>query len=158
MSARRRLVLLAVAVLGIGAAACGGPLFKKSRPSIERVNPNIPGGRFHVLVSIAGGDARTDLQISATVRQRLQDSGFTVVRRGGRWDSQTDAIRAVCESVDGVLFIWYNRLELHDCASDGNIAYEISSGGAEGVTQMTDRLIHYLRQPGGADRAPPPPN
>jgi hypothetical protein len=118
------------------------------------VNAAIPAGRYHVLAGVAGGDARIDLQISVTVRQQLQDSGFTVLRRAGRWDSQTDAVRAICEPpVDGVLFIWYNRLELRDCATVGAMAYEISSGGQEGITTLTDRLIRYLRRPPAA-----PPN
>jgi hypothetical protein len=148
-------LLVASATAGAGVvAACNRPLFDRARPTVERVNPNIPAGRFHVLASIAGGDARTDLQISVTVRQQLQDSGFTVVRRAGRWDSQTEAVRAICEPpVDGVLFIWYNRLELRDCVTQGAMAFEISSRGQEGITNLTDRLIRYLRRP---PTAPPP--
>jgi hypothetical protein len=94
-----------------------------------------------------------------TVRQQLQDSGVIVARRSGRWESQADALRAICSpgedpSIDGVLFIWYNRLELRDC-STGGTAYEITSGGAEGITVLTNRLIRYLRQGGGAGTAPP---
>lgn len=133
-------------------AACNRPLFERMRPSVERVNPNIPTGRFHVLASIAGGDARTDFQISVTVRQQLADSGFTVVRRPGRWDSQTDAVVAICGpgGIDGVLFIWYNRLELRDCRTEGATAYEVTGGGQEGIQKLTDRLINYLRQPAPA--------
>jgi hypothetical protein len=124
------------------------------------VNANIPGGQFRILAPIAGGDALTDLQISVTVRQQLQDSGLTVVRRAGRWESQTDAVRVICApgeipSIDGVLFIWYNRLELRHCGTGGT-AYEITSQGAEGITKMTDRLIRYLKQ--GAASSPPSPN
>jgi hypothetical protein len=54
---------------------------------------------------------------------------------------------------DGVLFVWYNRLQLHDCVTAGS-AYEITSGGQEGITQLTDRLIRYLKQ-GGQAPAPP---
>jgi hypothetical protein len=148
-------LVVAVAATGAGfLAACTRPLFDRALPAIERVNPNIPGGRFHVLAGIAGGDARTDLRVSVTVRQQLQDSGFTVVRRAGRWDSQTEAVRAICEPpVDGVLFIWYNRLELRDCVTQGAMAFEISSRGQEGITNLTDRLIRYLRRP---PTAPPP--
>ena len=141
-------------------AACNRPLFDRPKPSVERINPNIPGGKFRILSSIAGGDALTDLQISVTVRQQLTDSGFTVARRAGRWESQSDALRGICSpgeqpSIDGVLFIWYNRLELRDCAS-GSTAFEITSGGSEGIDAITNRLIRYLRQ-GGADSAAPPP-
>jgi hypothetical protein len=147
-------LVVAVAVTGAGLlAACNRPLFDRALPAIERVNPNIPGARFHVLAGIAGGDARIDFQVSVTVRQQLQDSGFTVVRRAGRWDSQTEAVRALCEPpVDGLLFIWYNRIELRDCATEGATAYEITSRGQEGITGLTDRLIRYLRR---APAAPP---
>jgi hypothetical protein len=151
-------LLVAVAATGVGLVgllgACNRPLFDRALPAIERVNPNIPGGRFQVLASIAGGDARIDFQVSVTVRQQLQDSGFTVVRRAGRWDSQTEAVRILCEPpVNGVLFIWYNRLELRDCVTEGGMAYEITSRGQEGITHLTDRLIRYLRSP-----APPAPS
>jgi hypothetical protein len=150
-------LVVAAALAGAGLlAACSRPLFDKVRPSVERVNPNVPAGRYHVLAGVAGGDARIDLQISVTVRQQLQDSGFTVLRRAGRWDSQTDAVKAICEPpVDGVLFIWYNRLELRDCATEGATAYEVTGGGQEGITKLTDRLIRYLRR---KEAAPPPPN
>jgi hypothetical protein len=138
--------------LGLTSACTGRKLFDRPKPSVERVNPNIPGGRLKILSPIAGGDALTDLQISVTVRQQLQDSGFTVIRRAGRWESQSEAVRAICEpgevpSVDAVLFIWYNRLELRECGT-GATAYEITSGGKEGITVMTDRLIRYLKQGG----------
>ena len=152
---------LLVTVAGVGLlAACNRPLFDRPKPSVERLSPTIPGGKFRILASIAGGDALTDLQISVTVRQQLQDSGFTVARRAGRWESQSDALRGICStgeqpSIDGVLFIWYNRLELRDCAS-GATAYEITGGGAEGIDGMTNRLIRYLRQGGGEATTPPP--
>lgn len=141
-----------VVLLALAAGACAGrPIFDRPKPAVERMNPAIPPGRFKVLASIAGGDARTDLQISVTVRQRLADSGFTVIRRPGRWENQTDAVRAICAPgqtppVDGVLFIWYNRLELRDCMTE-SAAYEIGGSGASvGVTEMTDRLIKWLRR------------
>lgn len=151
MSARASLLLFAAALLGASVAACNRPLFDRVRPAVERMNPEIPPGRFRVLAAVAGGDTRTDLQISATVRQRLADSGFTVVRRAGRWDGQADAVRAICapgqaQMVDGVLFIWYNKLELRDCTTE-SAAYEIGGqGGSIGVTSMVDRLILWLRR------------
>jgi hypothetical protein len=144
-------------VVALVSAACPGrPLFDRPKPAVERLNPGIPPGRFKVLASIAGGDARTDLQIAVTVRQRLADSGITVIRRPGRWENPTDAVRAICAPgqtppVDGVLFIWYNRLELRDCMTE-SAAYEIGGTGSVGVTEMTDRLIKYLRR-----EAPPSP-
>lgn len=123
------------------------------------MNPEIPPGRFRVLAAIAGGASRTDLQISVTVRQRLADSGFTVIKKPGRWDQQADAVRAICApgnspTVDGVLFIWYNRLELRDCTTE-RAAYEIGgAGGSIGVTAMVDRLVKWLKRAG--DEAPQP--
>jgi hypothetical protein len=84
------------------------------------------------------------------VRLRMQDSGFAAVTKTGRWDSEAEAVRGVCASeggapVDGVLFVWYNRLQLSDCATQA-IAYEISGDGPSiGITAMTDKLIGYLR-------------
>jgi hypothetical protein len=158
----RPALLAAVAAAGFLAACTGRALFDRAKPSIERVNPKIPGAGFRILASVAGGDALTDFQISATVRQQLQDSGFTVVRRAGRWDSQPAAVESICAqgetpSMDGVLFVWYNRLELRDCVT-GAMAYEITSGGREGITVLADRLIRYLRQGGAASSTAPPPS
>lgn len=152
---------LLLAGLALGAAVgCNRPLFEREKPAVERINPSIPPSRFKVLASVAGDDARTDLQISVTVREILTDSGFTVIRRAGRWENQSDAVRAICApgqtpSVDGVLFIWYNRLELRDCTTEG-AAYEIGgAGGSIGITAMADRLIAWLRKDDGA--TPPSP-
>lgn len=152
-----RAPLLAVALLG--AVACNRPIFDKPRPAVERMNPEIPPGRFRVLAAIAGGDTRTDLQISATARQLLTDSGFTVVRRAGRWEGQADAVRAICApgqapAVDGVLFVWYNRLELRDCTTE-SAAYQIGGeGGTIGITGMIDRLIRWLRRDTSSSPSP----
>lgn len=143
-----------LASLGILAVACG-PIFQKRRPSVERVNSSIPGDRFQVIATIAGGDSRTDIRMSATVRQVLQDSGFTAIRRAGRWDSEADAVRSICEpvgTVDGVLVIWYDRMVLRDCRTLTS-AYEIEAGNEKGITEMASSLMRYLRrQPGAPPR------
>jgi hypothetical protein len=152
--------VLAAGVALVAMTACNRPLFEREKPAVERINASIPPSRFKVLASVAGDDARTDLQISATVRQILTDSGFTVIRRPGRWDTQADAVRSICApgqspAVDGVLFIWYNRLELRDCMTEG-AAYEIGgAGGSIGITAMADKLIAWLRRDDGA--TPPSP-
>jgi hypothetical protein len=153
-----------VVLAGLSVVACGRPLFDKSKPSIERINPSVSASQLRVLAPVSGGDALTDFQISVTVRQQLQDSGFTIIRRAGRWDTQPEAVRAICApgevpSVDAVLFVWYNRLELRDCGT-GVTAYEITSGGQEGITVLTNRLIRYLRKEGGnasSEQFAPPP-
>jgi hypothetical protein len=140
-----------LASLGILAVGCG-PIFQKRKPSVERVNASIPGGRFQVIATIAGGDSRTDIRMSATVRQVLQDSGFTAVRRAGRWDSEADAVRQICEpvgTVDGVLVIWYDRMVLRECRTLTS-AYEVEAGNEKGITDMANSLIRYLRREPGA--------
>ena len=137
---------------------CNRPLFDKPRPAVERMNPDIPPGRFRVVATIAGDNTRPGLQISATARERLADSGFTVIRRFGRWDNQAEAVRMICAPgqippVDGVLFIWYNRLELRDCTTEG-AAYEIGGEGSIGITGMVDRLVKWLRRDGGPATPP----
>lgn len=159
MSARVWLVG-SLAVLGL-TACTGRSMFQKGGPMLERTNASIPPGRFRVLSTIAGGGStRLDLQVSVTVRQQLEDSGVTVVRRAGRWADERAAVEAICApdavpAVDGVLFTWYNRLELRDCAT-GTVAFEIDGSADKGIIQMTDRLIEYLRQPPPAAADQPP--
>ncbi len=163
MSASRgAAVLLAAAVVGIAAGGCTRALFQRPGPPVEHISSHIPGGRFHVIATIAGSDSRIGFQVSVTVRQQLEDSGFTVVRRAGRWGTELSAVQAICapESVpivDGVLFIWYNRLVLRDCATAG-IAYEIAlpaEGGLSiGIVDLTNSLVGYVR----AGRAAPAPD
>jgi len=135
-----------VASLGASTLACG-PVFQKRRPAVQRANATVPAGRFQVIASIAGGDSRTDIRMSVTVRQVLQDSGITVVRRAGRWDSELDAVKGICEpvgAVDGVLVVWYDRMVLRDCRTQVT-AYEINAGNEKGITDMAYSLIWYLR-------------
>jgi len=153
------------ALAAVGLAACASrPLFDKARPMIERANPNvpIPAGGYRTIAYVSGGGGMTDFQISSTVRQQLEDSGFTMLRRAGRWDDERSAVRAICAPdavpvVDGVLFIWYNRLELRDCATEG-VAFEVKSSPDKGITHMTNRLVVYLRRPptAAAGQAAPP--
>lgn len=153
-------VFLGVLIGGLGACS-GRPLFDKARPMVERTSATIPPGRYRVLTTVAGGGAtRIDFQISATVRQQLEDSGVTVVRRAGRWTDELMALQSICApdavpAVDGVLFIWYDRLELRDCATQGT-AFEIAGGTEQGITAMTDRLIVYLRRPPAPAPVPAP--
>jgi len=144
------------ALASLGLWACTGrAIFDKPRPMIERINPNvpIPPGGYRTIATVAGGTMLTDFQIAGTVRQQLEDSGFTMLRRAGRWEDEGAAVRAICAPdavpvVDGVLFIRYNKLELRACATEG-VAFEINSSANKGITDMTNRLILYLRRAPG---------
>ena len=140
-------LLLGAAVATLGSGPCG-PLLKQAGPVVERRHPTIAPTQFQRLGTIAGASARTDRQISANVRKQLTDSGLTVVALAGRYDSEQDAVKRSCArdaapTIDGVLFVWYNRLELHDCVSEA-VAYEVS-GESQGIDQMAVRLIAYLK-------------
>jgi hypothetical protein len=93
--------------------------------------------------------------MSATVRKQLNDSGWKGVARYGRWDTQGEAVTAICADgdVDGVLFVSYNRIELDDCTSK-KPAYAIEGSPERGVgiDEMVKRLMRYLR----GEKAPTP--
>jgi len=140
-------------------AACNRPLLERSKPTVERASATIPSGRFRTIAAVAGGDSKTELRMSAQVRQQLTDSGFAVIRKAGRWESEQAAIRAICAPdavppVDGVLFIWYNRLELRDCTTEA-AAYEIGGYGDIGIMDMANRLVRYLKRGGTSEQAQP---
>lgn len=143
--------LLTALTLTLAAACFGG------QPIIENVNPEIAPSKFRIIATIAGGDAGPDLRMSATVRQQLNDGGWTAIRRAGRWETERAAMIDICAAgdVDGVLFVSYNRIELDDCESQ-KPAYRIDGSPDKGVglTDMVNRLIRYLR---GQD-LPPLPN
>lgn len=144
---RRTYKMIALAVL-IAAWGCDRPIFDRPGPLLERRNPAIAPGSLQVLGTVAGGRSRPEIRMSVTIRQQLADSGLQVVPAAGRWESQIHAVREVCAPgvqpvLDGVLFVFYNRLELFDCDSKV-AAYEISGGGL-GINQMADRLVAYLK-------------
>ena len=150
---RSRIALTLSAVIVVAVAAACGPILQRSGPPVERRHATIAPSQFRTLGAIAGGGSRSDLRISASVRKQLTDSGLTVVRKAGRWESPTEAVKSVCGTqevppLDGVVFIYYDRLELYDCVTEVT-AYEVS-GGSQGITHMADRLVAYLK-----DYAPP---
>jgi hypothetical protein len=130
----------------LAAAALAG--CQKGRPVLEQISPTIPGDKFKVIATIAGGSSGSDLRMSVSVRQTLTDSGWTAVRRAGRWENQGAALSAICNEggVDGVLFVWFDRLELDDCATQ-RPAYAIDGSAERGVALdgMIKRLMAYLR-------------
>ena len=118
------------------------------RPVVEKPSSTVPGSKFKVIATVAGGTRSMDLRMSVTARKELNDSGWKGVARYGRWDSRTDALLAVCADgdVDGVLFVEYNHLELDDCITK-KPAYEIDGSPEKGVglDEMMKRLMRYLR-------------
>ena len=143
----RLALLLGSAVATLGSGPCG-PLLKQAGPVTERRHPTIAPTQFQRLGTIAGASARTDRQISAHIRKQLVDSGLSVVALPGRFDSEQDAVKRSCApgaapAIDGVLFVWHNRLALHDCVSEV-VAYEVS-GESQGINQLADRLVAYLK-------------
>jgi hypothetical protein len=143
------------AVLLLAAAALGAGACQKGRPVLEQISPTIPGPKFKIIATIAGGAGSSDLRMSVSVRQTLTDSGWTAVRRAGRWENQGAALSAICTEggVDGVLFVWFDRLELDDCESQ-RPAYAIDGSAERGVALdgMMKRLMMYLR----GEKARPP--
>jgi hypothetical protein len=117
------------------------------RPVVETPSV-IPGGKFKVIATVAGGTRSMDLRMSATARKQLNDSGWKGVSRYGRWDTRPDAVREICADgdVDGVLFVEYNRLELDDCTTKKS-AYAIDGSPEKGVglDEMMKRMMRYLR-------------
>ncbi len=129
------------------------------RSVVERPSPTIPGSKFKVIATVAAGSGRVEIRMSAGVRKQLNEAGWKGVARSGRWDTPKDAVAAICQGdeegrVDGVLFVAYNSLELHDCET-GKPAYAIDGSPERGVgiDEMVKRLMVYLR--GGQTTAPP---
>ncbi len=137
----------------VGALACLAGCAGKQ--VVETPNTGIPGTRFKVIATVAGGTRGMDLRMSATVRKQLNDSGWKGVARYGRWDTRGEAVMSICADgdVDGVLFVDYNRLELDDCKSR-KVAYAIDGSPEKGVgiDQMMQRVMRYLR----GEQAPAP--
>jgi hypothetical protein len=147
MTITRIALALTAAVLTAASGPCG-PLLQTPQPIAERRNPTIPPDRIRVVGTVAASRSRSDLRMSASVRQQLTDSGIVAVRKAGRWASQIDAVKKACADdaapkVDGLLFVWHDRLELFDCTTR-LAAYEVS-GGTEGITELADRLVAYLK-------------
>ena len=128
-------------------AGCGSLI--KPMKTVEQKNDRIPGNKFQAIAVIAGEDTRPGLRLSAQVREQINQNGITAVRKAGRWASQLEAFNDICrtdqeEPVKGVLIVTYDRLVLHDCDTKG-VAYSITGGAALGLTQMTDKLVAYIK-------------
>lgn len=151
-----QLSVLALAITGM--CGCGRPLLERPRPASETWSATIAPDHFKTIATIAGTDARADMRVTVRVRDQLTAGGWNAVRRAGRWDSEMEAIIAICapgaEPVDGVLVVSYSRLKLYECGSNVS-AYQIESDptrGGVGIIEMTNRLMQYLH----GDKKPPP--
>jgi hypothetical protein len=135
--------MLAAAIL----AACGGAYGKVQEVS----SSTIPGDSFKAIVVISGDDDQNSLQITAKVRQKLNDAGLTATRRSGLWATEREALADICplgtpSDVNGLLFVLWNELNLYDCRTH-KPAYSVR-GGMTGSDVMVQRLMRYLRPRG----------
>ena len=135
-------------------AACAGPYGRVRETYSSTVSPT----RFKTIVVIAGENDAGDLQIAVQVREKLTASGLTALNRTGLWETEGAAVAEICPpasgasgaesppgAVDGVLFVWWNRMTLHDCETR-KAAYQIDAAYT-GVDNMIKRLLGYLRRP-----------
>lgn len=131
--------LLAVTALH----GCGGAYGKVK----EMTSDTIRGDSIRVIVVIAGESESADRQMAGRVRATLDSAGITTLRRSGTWESEETALFDICPTgqptdIDAVLFVWWNQLELRDCATHRR-AYHIE-GGYRGIDHMVKRLMGYL--------------
>jgi hypothetical protein len=131
----------------VAAVGCGG--MTKMGKVDQYVAPSISGSKFQRLALISGGN-RGDRQVLARARERLTGAGVTLVKRAGTWQTNADAVKEICtartdntENVDGVVFVDWDTLTLHECET-GVIATNIT-GSYAGIDVLVDRLIRYLR-------------
>jgi|SRR5881394_2757967 len=139
-----RASIIAVVIAAAGAACVGGPYGKVA----EIVSPSVPGDSFKTVVVISGDDDQSALQVTARVRQQLNDKGLSAQRRSGLWTNERDALVDICPlgqaaAVDGLLFVMWNELDLYDCRTH-KPAYQVR-GGMSGTSNMVERLMKYLR-------------
>ncbi|MEX2155725.1 MAG: hypothetical protein WD773_02665 [Gemmatimonadales bacterium] len=143
MMLRRWIVGSGFALAAI-AAACAGPYGRVN----EIVSASVPGDSFRSVVVISADDDQSALQITAKVRQQLNDAGVTALRRSGMWSVEREALADLCpigvvSDLDGLLFVSWNELSLYDCRTH-KPAYQIR-GGMRGTDVMVKRLLGYLR-------------
>lgn len=128
-------------------AGCGSLI--KPMKTVEQRNDRIPGNKFQAIAVIAGEDTGPGIRLSAQVREQINQNGISAFRKAGRWQSQLEAFNDICrpdqeQPVKGVLIVTYDRLILHDCDTKG-VAYSIAGGASLGLTQMTDKLLAYIK-------------
>ena len=139
-----RIVLLS-AVLALGCSSLGGKMGKME----QFISPTVDASTIKRITLIAGGPRRGDMQVLVRARERMTQAGVPVIRRAGEWESSEAALRDICiqrpenpDNVDGVVFVQWDRLVLHECAG-GQIATSID-GRYSGIDAMVDRLLRYI--------------
>lgn len=123
--------------------ACSGAYGKVK----EMTSDTIRGDSIRVIVVIAGESESADRQMAGRVRATLDSAGVTTLRRAGTWETEETALFDICPAgqptdIDGVLFVWWNQLELRHCGTHRR-AYHIE-GGYRGIDYMVKRLMAYL--------------
>jgi len=127
-------------------AACSGAYGK-----VSEMTSTVPGDSFHTVVVISGDDDQSSLQITAKVRQQLNEKGLTATKRAGMWPNEREALMDICplgtqSGVDGLLFVMWNEMDLYDCRTH-KPAYQVR-GGMRGSDVMVQQLMRYLRPRG----------
>jgi len=143
MAFRWLLGVVSVAVV----VGCAGPYGRMN----EIVSATMPGDSFHTVVVISGDDDQSSLQLTARVRQQLNDAGLSAQKRAGLWSVEREALADICplgqtSDVDGLLFVYWNQLDLFDCRTH-KPAYQVR-GGMQGTDLMVKRFLRYLRPKG----------
>jgi len=136
--------MIGIGIAAVVTACSSGPYGKVT----EIVSSSVPGDSFRTVVVISGDDDQNSLQITARVRQQLNDKGLTAQRRSGLWSTEREALVDICplgevSPVDGLLFVMWNELDLYDCRTH-KPAYQVR-GGMTGTNTMVQRLMRYLR-------------
>ena len=142
-----RATIIGVAIgvtVGAVAACASGPYGQVT----EIVSSSVPGDSFKTIVVISGDDDQNSLQVTARVRQQLNDRGLNAQRRSGLWSTEQEALVDVCplgevSAVDGLLFVMWNELDLYDCRTH-KPAYQVR-GGMIGTNVMLQRMMRFLR-------------
>lgn len=127
----------------------GCPL-SRGKKGFENWNTSVPASHFKTIATIAGGTSRSDIRMMVQLRQDLQKGGVNAVAASGRWDTVIEALGQICatgaaQPVDGVVVVNYDHLVLYDCQSS-KAAFEFQGSPEKGLTDMTARLIKYLKR------------
>ena len=121
-----------------------------NKKGFENWNTQVPLDHFKTVATIAGGTSRQEIRMMVTVRQDLKKAGVNAVPASGRWESVAEALGGICspgaeQPVDGVVVVRFDNLVLYDC-QNSKAAFEIQGTGDKGITEMTQRLIKYLKR------------